>query len=411
MLNAPGHGVAPLARAAVTSRLWLALGLANLVAGVVIALRPDQSFDVAKVAGWSRDWLIHGVNPYPGSTVPTNYPPYALTLLSPLALVPSGLLKIVWAAASVGLAAAAGWLGLQTIAPERTSRHPARLSMGFFLAWESVRIGLDLGQFTLLALACGLAAVLYQGKIGRGILLGVAMIKPQVGVAFVLWALLEGSVGALLWATVPAVLGTVLFAARLAQSPLAVVVLYGNVLRDELGAPGFREGALELRPLIHDLISQPTVADAIHLAIVAGSLALLVVVSRRISRDSRVLFLLPLTCVWTLMSVYHPTYDLVLLWPAAVAIAASIADRRPPAAVVGALLAAQLALVVDVPGLWWKLSGRPFPVPDAGWLTAALVHFDRLLVVGVFAALITLSMRWHPARESVMLPNHPIPVS
>jgi glycosyl transferase family 87 len=411
MLNAPGQGVAPLARAAVTSRLWLALGLANLVAGVVIALRPDQSFDVAKVAGWCRDWLIHGVNPYPGSAVPTNYPPYALTLLAPLALVPSGLLKLVWAAASVGLAAAAGWLGLQSIATARTGLHLARPSIGFFLAWESVRIGLDLGQFTLLALVCGLAAVLYQGKIGRGILLGVAMIKPQVGVAFVLWALLEGSLAAVLWATVPAILGTVLFAARLALSPITVVALYGSVLREELVAPGFREGALELRPLIHDLIPQPTMADAIHLAIVAGSLALLVVVSRRISRDSRVLFLLPLTCVWTLMSVYHPTYDLVLLWPAAVAIAAWISDRRPQAAVAIALLAVQLALVVDVPGLWWKLSGRPFPAPDDGWLTAAMMHFDRLLVVGIFAALTTLAMRWRPARESVMLPNQPIPVS
>ena len=396
-------------RAAYSRRLWLLLGIANVTAGVLIALRVQQSPDVTTVTQWCRTW-IQGVNPYPGSMLRTNYPPYALALLSPLALVPPQLLKGLWAITSVGLAVAAGYLGLRITGANRLTAQTLRLPVGFFLAWESVRIGLGLGQFTLLAMVCGFGAVIYRGTIGRGMLLGLALLKPQIGAAFVLWALLEGSIVSVVWAIVPIVCGTLLFAARLGQHPLTVVGLYGSVLREELAVPAFRQGALELRPLIHDLIPQAAVADVLHLMIVIGSLAMLVVVSRRMSRPNRALFLLPLTCLWTLMSVYHPTYDLVMLWPAMTALSTWYSDTRAKPLAVGALLAIQLVLVVDVPGLWWKLNGRPFPVGDHGLLTTAILHFDRLLVSALFTTLVALSLRWQANRKPVALANA-IPVS
>ena len=411
MLKDGGQTFSRLALRALTSRpLWLALGVANLAAGVVIALRPVQSFDAGAVAQWCRDWLIHGVNPYPGSGLRANYPPYALVFLSPLALLPAGLLPAAWVIISVGLAILVGWLGLGAVSPGR-SEHGLHLPIGFFLAWESLRIGLGLGQFTLVALASGLAAVVYQGKIARAILLAIAMTKPQIGVAFVLWTILEGSVAAAVLAALPLVVATILFAARLGQSPLAISARYIDVLRQELAAPGFREGALELRPLIHALVTRPMIADTIHLGIAAGSLTLLVVAARRMSPAGRSLFLLPLTCVWTLMSVYHPAYDLVLLWPAAVAFSVLTMDVRPKVIGVGALAALQLVLLVDIPGLWWKFNGRPALHFYEGAIAAPLQHFDRLLVLGLFAALITLSMRWQPDDAAVTLPGNTVPVS
>jgi glycosyl transferase family 87 len=282
--------------------------------------------------------------------------------------------------------------------------------MGLFLSWESVRIGLGLGQFTLLPLVAGLAAVLCTGTIGRGLLLGVALIKPQIGVAFVIWAILDGSIGAAVWAAAPAILGTLLFAARLGQSPLAVIDGFMTVVRQELRAPGFREGSLELRPLFHDLIPQATVADAVHLIVAVGSLAMIVVVSRLMTASNRARFLLPLTCLWTLMSMYHPTYDLVMLWPAFVALFAWYVDSGAKPLALGAIAAIQLALVVDVPGLWWKWNGRPFPVGDHGLLTTTILHFDRLLVSALFTMLVALSLRWQSSREPVTLAN-PVPVS
>jgi hypothetical protein len=163
--------------------LWLALGIANVSAGVLIALRPAQSFDVGMVAQWCRDWFIHGVNPYRGPDFRTNYPPYALVFLSPLAIVPQHLLKGTWAIVSVALAALAGWLGMRVTPFQDSGNHKVRLSVGVFLAWESLRVGLGLGQFTLLALVSGLGGRLSQQD-GTRILLGIAMIKPQVGVAF-----------------------------------------------------------------------------------------------------------------------------------------------------------------------------------------------------------------------------------
>jgi hypothetical protein len=129
-----------------------------------------------------------------------------------------------------------------------------------------------------------------------------------------------------------------------------------------------------------------------------------------VSSASRQLFLLPLTCLWTLMSVYHPSYDLVLLWPVAVAISNWQGHVRPNAIVLAAVSAVQLALLIDIPGLWWKLNGRPVsPFPE---FAAAILHFDRLLVLALFAAVITVSSRWQPAGEpAVSLLSDAVPVS
>jgi hypothetical protein len=239
------------------------------------------------------------------------------------------------------------------------------------------------------------------------------MIKPQVGVAFALWAILEGSAAAVWIATVPVVAGTIVFAARLGQNPLTVVALYADVLRHQLSGPGFREGALELRPLVHDLIVNPAIADAVHMGIVAGTLVLIVWAHRRMSPASRALFLLPLTCLWTLMSVYHASYDLVLLWPVTVAFSNWQGHVRPHAVLLAAIAFIQLALLVDIPGLWWRLNGRPVSSDHEGALATAILHFDRLLVLALFATVVMVSMRWHPARiQSVAaLPSNAVPAS
>ena len=412
MLNGAGRGVGRVALAAWNARpLWLALGIANLLAGIVIALRPGQSQDLLLVAHWCREWFVGGVSPYPGPAFTTNYPPYTLAFLFPLALVPERLLGGAWAVSNAALAALVGWLGVR-LTPFERRRHDGILTwIGFFLAWESVRVGLGIGQFTLLAVACGLAAVTCRGTIWRGLFLSFAMIKPQVGVAFALWAMLDGSLLALAIAALPLTLGTVAFAARLGQSPLQVVASYGSVLRHQMSGPAFKQGSLELRPLVRDLIVQPAIADAVHVGLIAGMLVLLIVAYRRMSPANRALFLLPLTCLWTLMSVYHPTYDMVLLWPVSVAMSNWQAHLRPRAIVVAAVVAVQLALVVDIPGLWWKLNGRS-PIVAEGTVGAAIQHVDRLLVLALFAALIAVSSRWQSAGvSSLSVPRHAVPAS
>ena len=48
--------------------------------------------------------------------------------------------------------------------------------------------------------------------------------KPQVGVAFLLWAILEGSLMSVVIAALPAVVGTLAFAARLGENPLRIAL-------------------------------------------------------------------------------------------------------------------------------------------------------------------------------------------
>src|SRR5205823_4025631 len=144
---------------------------------------------------------------------------------------------------------------------------------------------------------------------------------------------------------------------------------------------------------------RPVAADAIHLALVAASLALLVFAQRRMSHGQRTLFLLPLTCLWTLMSIYHPIYDLILLWPVSMSILQWHGGVRAKTVVLGAFTALQLALLVDIPGLWWKLNGRPLPTSPLheGFMATAVQHVDRLLVLVLFATLITVSIRRQPS--------------
>jgi glycosyl transferase family 87 len=381
-------------------RLWLLVGMANVAAGVWIANRPPQSPDVWTVAHWCREWLLNGKSPYPGSEFRTNYPPYALVLLSPLAIIPERILGLTWALISAALAVTVGWLGLKATSVAARDRQALVISVGFFLSWESLRVGLGLGQFTLVALTCGLGAVVSRERVTRGVLLGLSMIKPQVGIAFLLWAMLEGAWDSVVISALPIVLGTLVFAARLGQSPLGVVAAYSDVFLHQVSGAAFRRGTLELRPLIHDVVGQAAVADAIHVAFVAGTLVFLVLVHRRMSPANRALFLLPLACLWTLMCVYHSAYDLVLLWPATIALWSWQLRARAGAGVIAALSVLQLALVVDIPGLWWKAAGRPRSPVFEGFGPAALQHFDRFLVVALFATIVALSIRSQPAATS-----------
>jgi len=404
-------------RALRSRRLWFLIGITNVAAGVWIA--SHRSPDVWTVAHWCRDWLINGVSPYPGVEFRTNYPPYTLVLLSPLTIIPERMLGMTWGLISAALAVTVGWLGLTaTTSVTDRDRQALVVSIGFFLSWESVRVGLGLGQFTLVALACGLGAVASRERITRGVLLGLSMIKPQIGVAFLLWAMLEGAWASVVISALPIVVGTIVFAARLGQGPLRIAAAYSDVFLHQISGPGFREGTLELRPLIHDLVASTALADMIHVAFVAGTLLFVVLAQRRMSAPNRSLFLLPLTCLWTLMSVYHAAYDLVLLWPATIAlwnwqhravvgdalqgVPSGRSEDRPlqQRFSIAALSLLQLVLIVDIPGLWWKAAGRPAAPVFEGFGPAALQHFDRFLVVALFATIGALSIRSEPSATS-----------
>jgi hypothetical protein len=357
---------------------WLALGIANVLVGVAIALRPIGSRDVGWLWIWTRIWL-QGTNPYHWP-IPADYPPWAVVLLSPLGMVPAGALPALWAAAGISLAIAVAWLGPKAAAVESP---PVRLAIGIFLSWAAVRYGLGNGQFALLVVACGLAAVWLarRGSAWSGVLLGAAMVKPHLGIAFLAWAVVAARWRTIGIAAVSLAAATVAFGARLQESPLSVIVQYLRQVNREVRGEHALRGSVELRPLLESIIGDSPVAVAVHAAIVAAGFAAIVWTLSRQPPPGRERLALPLFCLWTLVSAFHNSYDLVLLWPVWVLLWERC-QRRPH--LIYSLAAVQAALVIGVPGLWWKVGGSA---------AGAGPHFDRVLVAGLLVYLVAVSSR------------------
>lgn len=378
------------------SALWWTLGVLNLGAGVFIATRSAQSQDLRSVVGWSRLWLAEGVAPYVDPS--SNYPPYALVFLSPLTSFPSAWLPGIWAAINLALTVVVGLLGLRWARRALSHPHGEVLPAALLLSWESLRIVFGNGQFTLLVVACGVGALLLamsEGitrRIGSGVLLGVAMIKPQIAIAFALWLVLGLHVVPLLAAAGTMLLGLSVYALRLGQTPLQSAQAYLAILGRELFGPAPRIGDLDLRELFRALLPAPA-ANVSHTVFVIATLVGIAVASRSMRPRERILVLLPLTTSWSLMSVYHNIYDLVMIWPSIAAVSVWQLSERGRALRVAALAALQGALVIDIPGLAWKLNGRG-PLPSENLLQTLVAHFDRLLILAAFACTVSVWRRW-----------------
>jgi hypothetical protein len=220
----------------------------------------------------------------------------------------------MWAAAGVSLAIAVAWLGPKAMAIESP---PIRLSIGIFLSWAAVRYGLGNGQFALLVVACGLAAVWLarRGSAWSGVLLAVAMVKPHVGLAFLARAVVATRWRMIGIAAVSMAAATVGFGLRLRESPLSVIVQYVRQVDAEFRGGNALRGSVELRPLLESIIGDTPVTAAIHGAAVAAAFAAIVWTLSRQPPEGRERLALPLFCLWTLVSAFHNAYDLVLVWP------------------------------------------------------------------------------------------------
>ena len=83
------------------------LALGNLAFGVAASFNAANLADLQTVARWSEEW-VSGINPY-GSHSATDYPPWALVALSPLALIPSSSLPGLWVTSNLAFASFIAW--------------------------------------------------------------------------------------------------------------------------------------------------------------------------------------------------------------------------------------------------------------------------------------------------------------
>jgi hypothetical protein len=131
------------------------MAAANLGAGLVIVNWPERQKDLDTIRRWGTQWLVEGLNVYAVDWGWPDYPPHALIILSPLALLPTDAIVPLWAGLNLILALAVPYLAIRAVRPSITVRE-ALLPMAMMLCWGGFR---TLLQFSLLALAFGLFAM------------------------------------------------------------------------------------------------------------------------------------------------------------------------------------------------------------------------------------------------------------
>jgi len=361
---------------------WALMAALNLAAGLVIATWPERQSDLDTMRRWGRNWAAGGAEIYARDPDWPDYPPHAIILLSPLGLLPDRPAVVVWAGVNLCLAVIAPLLALRYVSP-RAGLASLVLPWLMFLCWGGLR---NLLQFTLLALVFALLAIARAERwpVWSGVLMGLALMKPQVAAPFWLWAVLTRRFKTAATALGVVFAGCAIFLVRVQGSPLDLVRRYVTILRRlYLNNAGqvTMVGLAELRPLISTLTS-PDAADAIAAALAVLLLAFVCIVGVREARGSSTLLYSapPLAAIWSLLTFYHLTYGFVVLLPAAaLLLLAQRPDTRTRRRRLFGLL--QIAMMVDAPGLWRRF-GPPLGVLPH--LDAVLSHVDRVVMLLLF---------------------------
>ena len=353
-----------------------ALATTNLAAGLWMALTPRQASEVGRVADWAGLW-IHGIDPYATTSLAVDYPPWALVVLSPLQGIPAHVQGAVWAVFNLGLVALLTWRLTRVSAESPAHRTNLLLLLASMACLRS------LGQFSLLSLALGILGAFAGSPVVGGVLIGLALMKPQIGGCVLLWLLFERDwKRAAIAVAVPIVL-TVVFMAVVRVDPMTLISEYRAVIGALYASPLDLAGHSELRPWLWRLGAGETLN--VWLTAITGIVLLAPAVTaafrRRVTTVDATLELLALCGVTSLLTVRHLSYDFILLLPAVVA------WRVPPFAARDhaprwLMLGLATLLIVAIPSWTRLLLGLGAPA----WL-GAFTQTDRVMCLAAWAVL------------------------
>jgi hypothetical protein len=299
--------------------------------------------------------------------------------------VTPGVAHVLWIVLNVAMAIAAPYLAARFLRPHDPFRVIA-LPILMFLCWGGVR---TLTQFTLVALACAMAAMVTASRPAlAGLWLGLAMMKPQVAVPVFMWSLFTRR-----WAVVVsgvAVVGVLIavFCLRSDAHPSLVTGAYVETLAIHHTGEAILAGLSELRPVIYQLMDDVSEVDAIASSIALGLGAGLTVAGfQEGAVRRRVLYAAPaLVACWSLLTFYHLTYGFVILLPVMMLLALNDA---PQSGLRKALFwTLQIGMMFDVPGV-----SRRVGLESTALFANVLAHADRALILTVFAGLVVLAWR------------------
>lgn len=364
-----------MARAVLIRRLVWALALASLTFGVWRSAQPDALVDLQRVIDWAGG-IVAGQSPY-GVDSDTDYPPWALLTLAPLVLVPDAAQAPVWIAVNLLLAALVSLLLVRSADLSHDTRW---LLVGLLLAASCFRV---LGQFSLLSFALALAGARHPSVVVGGLLLGLGLMKPQVGGAVWLAHALMGDGRRTAIAAAVPILLTLVASALTGVTPASLVTDYARTLEAVHGGTMLFTGHTELEGWLAPWVpGVTTVPGSMVIALLLlAPVAAAAWMRRRRWTTGRQLELYAVCGVVSLLSTRHLAYDLLLVLPVVVAWWDA---RRRPAWVVTVVL-----LILQLPG-WWRRVLEPMGWPD---IFGVVVELDRLLCIALYGLLVWSLLR------------------
>ena len=368
---------------------WGALAALNLAAGVVISSQEHRLSDLESMMRWGHYWLVEGTNIYqPGVWGLPDYPPNAIVLFSPIALLPLDAAHPLWLCFNMVWAILAPYAAARFLRPHDPFRVIV-LPILLFLCWGGVR---TLAQFTLVALTCSLTAMIAAGRpAAGGAWLGLAMIKPHVAFPVFLWGLFTRRWSFVLTSVLVAAALVGVFCLRSGAHPLQLGVRYLEILATYHTGDAILAGISEFRPLIDQLVTDVSDVDAIAGSIAVGLLAGICVAGfQEGAVRTRVMYAAPpLVACWSLMTFYHLTYGFVILLPVMMLLALN--DAKPTRLRKALFWLLQLGMMFDIPGL-----SRRAGLAGTALFTNVLAHADRVLMLVLFIGLVVLAWREAP---------------
>ena len=364
----------------VRSSLLAVYAAASLAVGIGLVLtQPSRADDVWIMYDWCRAWLLHGQQLYAGAGARTDYPPNAIVLFSPLALMPRQWVAPAWAAVTLLLTPLYAYVVIKSTSP--AVRGAAAVApMLLFFCWGGVR---TLLEFSRLTMTLGFLAVLAADSrpTASGVSLGLALAKPHIAGPIMLWALVTRRARVVVVATIVVAVGFAIYCLRAHVGPVTVLNDYGRILLSLYsGTDGF-VGRTSLRPWWIALAGNQQVGDLLW-GVGAGLLLLVpcALAMRSAGRpEARATGVLVLFCLWSLLTIYHIGSNMVVLMLPAFLFLLLVDDPATARWRMCAVVVIQAAMMLDVP-----VHLASF-VPDHGLAFVLVRDFDRIVVLFTFA--------------------------
>jgi hypothetical protein len=378
---------------AIAEVAFLLVALISLIYAVVTA--PGQGKDLAMFQDMGRAWSDGRDQTAEGRFY--GPPPFASVLFTPLALLSTLQARIILIAINL-IATVIIILLIKKLWGEMWPGKTHLYLAALLLCWAPFRVTVRYGQISLIVTALVLGALLAWEKNARfvgGLLLGLSLSKYPLTLPFALYFVWRREWKIVVTAVLTVAALTEVFALRLGVSMFDVADDYVRMmLQTSITNDAHFAGATEIGPMLFGLTGNERASGWLNILMIAGGLISMALVFRRTPKAEQ--FHLAVVTFFSLWFVYHRIYDAVILViPAAMFAELIVRGTRRR---VGVACVAILALfAVSIPGLLTERLLLSVASLSANLIGFVGLHFERLLVFGMFCWLLVLLSKFRNA--------------